>query len=316
MFRKFAFASLISSGLFLSATFAADPSFRFTTVNYPGAITTAPQGINPAGDIVGRYRDASNVAHGFLWPHNGLPVSIDVPDWFARGHVVYTDARGINPSGDIVGYYMLEGEEGVAGHGFLRRRDGTFVPVNPPADHLNVYLQRILPDGSILGCFHDHDTGPSMYGAVVSRGVWTAFPLGMSMTNGATPDLGLQTGFAYDMTVNRTRAFLLQKGNPTPVLFDYDYNKSNNVSFTTAWDMNPSGAIVGIYQIGTDPRHGFLLENGVFTSIEFDGPGLVGPTHTTAIGINPRGDIVGSYTDPSTNGNAFGFLATRIQGSN
>lgn len=47
-----------------------------------------------------------------------------------------------------------------------------------------------------------------------------------------------------------------------------------------------------------------VFQNGVFTSIEFEGSGLVGPTVTNAYGINPRGDIVGSYTDPTTNGKA------------
>jgi hypothetical protein len=313
MFRRFVFSSLIGSGLFLGAAFAADPDFKFTPINILGAIATMPQGINASGDIVGRYRDGFNVSHGFLWPHNGQPVSFDVTDEVAGGRVAYTDARGISPGGDIVGYYMLAGDEGVAGRGFLRRRDGAFVRINPPAPHLNVYLQRIQPDGSILGCYHDHDTGMSMYGAVFSGGVWTAFPLPMSMTNGGSPDLSVETGFTVDMMVTppRTRAFLRRNGDPTPVLFDYDYNKSGNVSSTSAWDMNPLGAIVGNYRIATGPQHGFLLENGTFTSIEYQAAGLVGPTVTSAIGINVHGDIVGWYTDPMTNFNPRGFLATR-----
>jgi hypothetical protein len=312
MFRRFVVSSLIGSGLFLGAAFAADPDFKFTSINNSGAIATIPQGINASGDIVGRYKDPFNVSHGFLWPHNGQLVSFDVPDDVAGGHVAYTDARGINPGGDIVGYYVLAGDEGVAGRGFLRRRDGTFLRVYPPAPHLNVYLQRIQPDGSIQGCYHDHDTGMSMYGAVLSRGVWTAFPLPMSMTNGATPDLSVETGFAVDMMVTppRSRAFLRRNGDPNPVLFDYNYNRSGNVSATSAWDMNPLGAIVGNYRIGTDPPHGFLLKNGTFSSIEYQAAGLVGPTVTSALGINVHGDIVGWYTDPTTNFNQRGFLAT------
>lgn len=311
MFPRFVLSSLIGSGLFLGAAFAADPDFKFTPIDIPGAVATIPQGINASGDIVGRYKDALNVSHGFVWPHNGRPVSFDVPDHVAGGHVAYTDARGIGPGGDIVGYYMLVGDDGVAGRGFLRRRDGTFVRIAPPAPQLNVYLQRIQPDGSILGCYHDHDTGMSMYGAVLSGGVWTGFPLPMSMTNGATPDLRLETGFAVDMMVTppRSRAFLRRSGDPSPVLFDYDYNKSGNVSSTSAWDMNPLGVIVGNYRIGSGPQHGFLLENGAFTSIAYQAAGLVGPTVTGAIGINVHRDIVGWYTDPTTNFNQRGFLA-------
>jgi hypothetical protein len=153
----------------------------------------------------------------------------------------------------------------------------------------------------------------SMYGAVFSNGVWTHFPLSMSMTNGATPDGRLETGFAVDIMTNpqRSRAFLLQKGDSTPVLFDYDYNRSGNVSSTSAWDMNPLGAIVGNYKIGASPQHGFLLKNGAFTSIEYHGVGLVGPTVTAALGVNVHGDIVGWYTDPATGTNQHGFIAKR-----
>jgi hypothetical protein len=135
----------------------------------------------------------------------------------------------------------------------------------------------------------------------------------MSMTNGGTPDSRLLTGFAFDMTMSpaRSRAFLLRRGDPNPILFDYDHNRSGNVSATSAWDMNPLGAIVGNYRIGTGPGHGFLFENGVFTSIEYQGAGLVGPTVTGAIGINVHGDLVGWYTDPATGLNQRGFLARR-----
>ena len=313
MFRRLVVSSLIGSVLFLGAAFAADPDFTFTPIDIPGAIATIPQGINASGDIVGRYKDASNISHGFLQPHNGQPITFDVTDDVAGGHVAYTDARGISPGGDIVGYYMLAGDDSVSGRGFLRRRDGTFVRINPPAPHLNVYLQRIQPDGSILGCYHDRDTGMSMYGAVFNEGVWTAFPLPMSMTNGATPDLSLETGFVVDMMVtpSRSRAFLRRNGDPNPVLFDYDYNKSGNVTSTSAWDMNPQGAIVGNYRIGAGPQHGFVLEDGAFTSIEYQAAELVGPTVTGTIGINVHGDIVGWYTDPTTNFNQRGFLAIR-----
>jgi hypothetical protein len=48
--------------------------------------------------------------------------------------------------------------------------------------------------------------------------------------------------------------------------------------------------------------HGFLLDkHGSFTSIDFPGA-----TSTAASGINPRGDIVGTYT---AGGITHGFLA-------
>jgi probable HAF family extracellular repeat protein len=71
----------------------------FSPINYPGAISTAANGINNGGLIVGSYEDASGIYHGFL-DNGGVFSAIDVPG--AMG----TYAEGINNSGDIVGYYF------------------------------------------------------------------------------------------------------------------------------------------------------------------------------------------------------------------
>lgn len=62
-------------------------------------------------------------------------------------------------------------------------------------------------------------------------------------------------------------------------------------AFTLAVDINNSGEIVGRYIDSAGINHGFLLNNGTFTSITF--PGAV---WTRAIGINKSGDIVGDYS--------------------
>ena len=38
----------------------------FTSLDFPDASFTSALGINPHGDIVGRYVDAGGVSHGFL----------------------------------------------------------------------------------------------------------------------------------------------------------------------------------------------------------------------------------------------------------
>jgi probable HAF family extracellular repeat protein len=52
----------------------------------------------------------------------------------------------------------------------------------------------------------------------------------------------------------------------------------------------------------TKGLHGFLLEKGIYTQIDF--PGTTGSTQV--LGINDRGDIVGAFTD--TMGVVHGFL--------
>jgi hypothetical protein len=50
--------------------------------------------------------------------------------------------------------------------------------------------------------------------------------------------------------------------------------------------------------------HGFIYRNGTFTSFDFPSAQA-----TTKCGVNPQGDIVGTYTNESNRGH--GFLATR-----
>ena len=57
--------------------------------------------------------------------------------------------------------------------------------------------------------------------------------------------------------------------------------------------INPRGDIVGAFFDGAGGRHGFLLSQGLFTTIDF--PGGV---RTNAGGISPSGQIVGNYTVP------------------
>jgi len=72
--------------------------------------------------------------------------------------------------------------------------------------------------------------------------------------------------------------------------------------FTEAWDINPSGSIVGDFQDLTSVFHGFLRTVDGYTSIDF--PAAIA---THAFGINPGGAIVGTYTD--SNHVTHGFLA-------
>jgi uncharacterized membrane protein len=59
--------------------------------------------------------------------------------------------------------------------------------------------------------------------------------------------------------------------------------------------INSAGQIVGSY-IGTGGFHGFLLDKGIFTTIDVD---LSDAMQTLAGGINAAGQIVGLYLDVS-----------------
>jgi uncharacterized membrane protein len=265
----------------------ANPEFTYTTIEVTGALATTAFGINARGDIVGSYVDASFRSHGFLLRDGGV-TTIDYPG--AAGN----DARGIGPNGEIVGGYWMPGEPGVNIHGYLRTKQGDFERVDYPG-HTNTIPQRILGDGTILGCRHDHNTMDTMRGIVMGRDGNSEIDANASMHNGATPNGKRIVGLYMNMDAgNRTEGYVIEDGVFTPFLVP-------GSNFTAAWDMNPVGDIVGIYRTGT-VFHGFLLRDGRYVSID-----VPGATATRAFGTNAGGAIVGSYI---AGGRTRGFLAT------
>src|SRR5436190_8197147 len=80
------------------------PSFDFSPIDIPGALSTNPQGINAGGDVSGSYVDANKRFHGFIL-HDGAITTIDYPG------ADYTDVRGIGPDGSVVGTFANNSEE-------------------------------------------------------------------------------------------------------------------------------------------------------------------------------------------------------------
>lgn len=237
---------------------------------------------------MGAYINAMGDIYGFLLS-GGNFTSIQYPG------AVETDARGIGPSGDIVGVYV---DSDGRGHGYKWSK-GQFTTVDY-LGHLNTFAQRITPQGEIMGCYHDQNTTTTMFGMVTGpRGLRSATVPG-SMHNGATPDGKTIVGFFIDfLQGNRRRGYVLENEYFTP--FDVP-----NSIFTQAWDISPTGDIVGDYRDQTAKHRGFLKQASGYTSIDYPNALM---THVR--GINAGGDIVGFYLDE--NGAWHGFLLTRTR---
>jgi probable HAF family extracellular repeat protein len=248
----------------------------FTTIDVPGATLTSASGINRQGDIVGFFVDAAGQQHGFL-RSGGQYRTIDYPN----GHAIL--ARGINDAGDIVGTYQRPGETGgVPAHGFLLTRRGGLFAIDYPG-HLNTIPQRILNDGTILGCYHDTDTMGTMHGMMFQRR-FSAMDMGMSMNNGATPDGKYIVGLFMDND-GRSKAYVMEEGRFSAV-------EVPSALATNAWDVGPSGVMVGDYTDAAGAVHGFQYASGIFGRIDVPDASI-----TRGRGINSNGDIVGNFVD-------------------
>ena len=115
----------------------------FTSIDFPRATLTAAYGINPRGDIVGRYADAAGVIHAYLL-RDGDFTSFDFPG------ATLTAALGINPRGDIVGRYI---DADAVTHGYLLRAE-RFTSIDFPGA-IQTELWGINPRGDIVGLYVD-----------------------------------------------------------------------------------------------------------------------------------------------------------------
>jgi uncharacterized membrane protein len=280
--------------------------FTFRSVDVPGATATRAFGISPAGDIVGNYNIGSAV-HGYVLS-KGAVMTVDPP----YGISGTSSAYGINARGEIVGLYAdngtIVGGDARRTRSYLRDASGDFHQIDFPGAE-NTLAIKISPNGDVVGCYHHQDKdwdvagGGTMHGYVYQSGSYQSFPVPGTMHNGIARDGGLIAGVVWP-TQTEFHAYKIERG--VYAILDLP----SYVASSYAWDVNPSGVIVGYFLDSSNRNHGFLLNNNGFTQIDFPGNDMV---FTRAVGINPRGDVVGVYItlDSAGGSHTHGFLASR-----
>jgi uncharacterized membrane protein len=120
----------------------------YTSFSFPGSHGTAFWGINDRGQIIGRYWDANNHAHGFLLDPDGQITPLAVPGATA------TNPLGLNNKGQVVGLYRAAGVT----HGFLM--DGGLITIlDVPGATDTSWVPAINDHGQIVGSFDGFSQG-------------------------------------------------------------------------------------------------------------------------------------------------------------
>lgn len=271
---------------------AAVDGGAFESIDVPGATATRAFGINPQGDVVGSFTDATGT-HAFLL-RNGVFTQIDYPG--ARA----TEAWGINARGDIIGRYTVADRRGTLG--FLLT-GGRFFDISipsataPDGKHLVTLPTKIGASGEIVGCYHDINGFVDMFGYVQRGQTIDTFTLpstigpASAMHNGVIPGGRTIVGLTLP-AVGRARGYVLSDDTLTYLDFP-------GSAFTQAWDVSPTGTVIGDYRAG-GRAHGFYWNANGFVTVD-----VPGSTLTLPRGINPSGVIVGVYNDAS---GTHGFL--------
>jgi hypothetical protein len=236
--------------LSFSSPFSGIALFRgsFVPVNYPGALSTTPNGISGNGKIVGSYQDSSSKVHGFLLTGKTY-TTIDCPSTACPG-VVFTALFDVDNSGAIVGYYF----NGTAYHG-LKLQGGVFTVIDPPGAAGSI-ANTINNSGQIVGQYSLTDPllVSDSQGYELIGGSYTPinYP-GASYTNAAgINNVGQIVGLYLDSS-GGAHGFTDFGG----VFSEVDYP---GAAETDAFEINDSGQLVGEWASASSvyDRHGFL----------------------------------------------------------
>jgi probable HAF family extracellular repeat protein len=289
---------LIASTMLLAVSpvvFAAD--YLYVQIDVPNSVFTDARGISARGDVVGAYRDADDVSHGFLL-RNGVFTTIDVPE-----AMVTFGARAINARGDIVGTFL---DADLVQRGYLLQ-GGQFTRIEYPGASGSFALG-INDPGDITGSFFDDLENVS--GFILKDGAFhnVHVPGSLSTDVYSAQDNGrVLVGLTVMESDGGFHGFILYKSGDFQLIDFPDLL----IPCTAARWINQRGDIVGGFaQIDNvedctpeEPHHGFLLRDGQYLRID-----VPGSTSTKGFAINDAGVIVGNFTD--TRGNTHGFMAT------
>ena len=297
-----------------------------TVFDVPGAGTdpdqgTLPQGINPAGDIVGFIKDAGvpsgTARRGFVRDKDGTTTVFDAPG-AGTADFEGTRAYSINPGGAITGWFI---ESGGVVHAYVRAKNGTFTvfdagPPGPyPQGTFPFGFSVINPEGAITGYYTD--AGTVNHGFVRAKnGTITLFDVpgaGTGAFQGTFPQSinpdGSITGLYFD-SGDVIHGFVRNKNGTITSPIDVPGAGTGAFQGTLPLGINPEGAITGFYADSGDVSHGFLRDrNGTITTFDVPGAGTDAGQGTAPFAIAPDGAITGYYSDCSDV--SHGFLRSR-----
>jgi len=224
----------------------------FTPFDPPGSTFTVVNFINPRGDIVGAYADASGVSHGFVLS-GGTYTTVDYPG--AAG----TELTSVNPSGEMSGSTCSDpacGDFGATNvtRSFLVSKKDVFSATFDPPGATSSTTSVVIPSGAVVGAYTDLSgttCATQCQGYMLFHGTYATinYP-GSSFTfAGGANASGSIVGIYTDSSGNG-HGFLFNGGYTS---FDYP-----GAAFTEATGINPSGVIVGLYTDSAGATHGFM----------------------------------------------------------
>jgi probable HAF family extracellular repeat protein len=271
-------APAIVLAFMIVTTAAAAPTltFKYTTVNVPGAIATVLGGINNAGVIVGQYEDKKEVVHCFMLVGSKV-TTINHPNAVSDGCI------HINSAGAIVGFWK---NSAAVTTGFLYQ-NGKFTNIPGPSGAKSSVAYGINDNGQIVGYFTD--SSGKDHGFLLAGTKYTI----LNVPGAAST---IATG------INKAGNIVMYYGIGTHIwsaLYNGKTYTTINVPHAAnslARDINNAGDVV--YEILNSSfahEEGVLFRAGTYYTVEY--PNSVA---TSGFGINDDSVLVGLYQATAT----------------
>lgn len=230
---------------------------RYIKLMVPKSTATAVTGVNDLGDLVGFYTKPDGSRHGFIWYHQNVIKTIDLP-----GTAYKTVPMGINNAGTVVGGLWTIGATGTFADSGWVWANGKFSIMNPGGSNKGTCCQSangISNNGIISGQFFRGATQQSWRKGASDRELWT---YQISDTSGTALDIfedvtGYKTAgvgwFAPHVeSGERTRG-----AEDTLRFIAVSYPNSRS---TQPFGMNDSRYLVGSYVDSSGKCHGFIAQ--------------------------------------------------------
>jgi hypothetical protein len=319
----------LQSGVFGVQGGAPPTSYTFTTIDYPGAVSTWVHDIS-GNNILGGYEDAKGKTPGFLYSiSNSTYTTINVPDSFAT-HVYdisdnnivgsYTDFKDnihgflydisnstyatIDVPGAVSTISMfISGNDIVGSYGDANRQIHGFLYDISNSTYTQFYvpgaiaiLTMVLSENNILGSYTSANRQSQWFLYNISNSTYTTIDVPGAGLTQVSDISGNDIVGSYTGANGAFHGFLYDISNSTYTMFDVP-----GAVATSVYDISGNN-ILGLYDDAMGDLHGFLYNISKSTYTTIDAPGAF---MTQPLGILGN-DIVGSYEED--NGNEHGFL--------
>jgi len=284
--------------LFVLSTCACRPglaaaTYRFETLEPPGARAVRARDINNEGHILGSLV-LGDETHAFVFDGTTYTV-IDFPD----DHVGLP--LGTNDHGEMVGRFPFPTDIPgiVTMHGFYFDGEAYSVVLFPDADR--TVAEGINNLGQIVGGYGGTDWTQG-HAFLLDDGVYSSFEFPDAQATSAADinDRGTVVGTYHNGYFLRTHSFLLDANGFTTLDIP-------GIEATAVQAINNTGHVAGTYvsSLFEGGHRGFVYDGTTYSLIDFPGA-----KETYVEGMNDLGQIVGLYVDPSYT--VYSFLATPV----